>query len=177
MSFWHCPKEILVFANIVLILFGFKQVQVGHLLCSENTTSLVIGRVRIHFIMHNIFERSVKGFTDMVPIIFTFVIVVLILYFSYVTTKWIGGKAISSRGSKYMKILDTLAVTQDKSVIVLQAEEKYLLLSVSPTGIKLITELEDFVPESMDLELEGKTPFSKLEEFKKLVLKYLGKQK
>ena len=111
------------------------------------------------------------------PIIFTFVIVVLILYFSYVTTKWIGSKAISSRGSKYMKILDTLAVTQDKSIIVLQAEKKFLLLSVSPTGITLVTELEDFVPESIDLELEEKTPFSKQEEFKKLVLKYLGKQR
>ena len=146
-------------------------------MCSENGTSLVIECISIHFIMHNVFERSVKGFTDMGPIIFTFVIVVLIFYFSYVTTKWIGSKAISSRGSKYMKILDTLAVTQDKSIIVLQAEKKFLLLSVSPTGITLVTELEDFVPESIDLELEEKTPFSKQEEFKKLVLKYLGKQR
>ncbi|MGE4213259.1 MAG: flagellar biosynthetic protein FliO [Anaerotignaceae bacterium] len=113
----------------------------------------------------------------MMPIFFTFVIVILILYFSYVTTKWIGGKAIASRGSKYMKILDTLAVTQDKSVIILQADKKHLLLSVSPTDIKLITELENFVPQSTDLELEGKMPFSKKEEFKKLMLRYLGKQK
>lgn len=127
--------------------------------------------------MHTVFERSVNCFTDMIPIIFTFVIVVLILYFSYITTKWIGSKAISSRGSKYMKILDTLAVTQDKSVIILEADKKYLLLSVSPTDIKLITELENFVPQSTDLELEEKTPFSKHEEFKNFLFKYLGKQK
>ena len=113
----------------------------------------------------------------MIPIIFTFVIVVLILYLSYLTTKWIGSKAISSRGSKYMKILDTLPVTQDKSVIILEADKKYLLLSVSPTDIKLITELEDFVPQSTDFVLEEKMPFSKPEEFKKIILKYLGKQK
>lgn len=113
----------------------------------------------------------------MAPIIFTFVIVVLILYFSYITTKWIGSKGIASRGSKYMKILDTLAVTQDKSVIILEADKKHLLLSVSPTDIKLITELEGFVPQSTDLELEEKMPFSKHEEFKNFLLKYLGKQK
>lgn len=118
-----------------------------------------------------------NGFADMIPLFFTLVIVILILYFSYVTTKWIGGKAIGSRGSQYMKILDTLAVTQDKSVIILQADKKHLLLSVSPTDIKLITELEDFVPQSSDFELEEKLPFSKQEEFKKLMLKYLGKQK
>jgi len=123
------------------------------------------------------FGRSVNSLADMMPLIFTLVIVVLILYFSYVTTKWIGGKAIGSRGSKYMKIVDTLAVTQDKSVIILQADEKHLLLSVSPTEIKLITELENFVPQSEELNLEKKMPFSKNEEFKKLMSKYLGKQK
>ena len=81
----------------------------------------------------------------MIPLLFTFAIVVLILYFSYFTTKWIGRKAVGTRGSRYMKILDTLAITQDKSVVLLQADKKYLLLSVSPTEMKLITELEDFV--------------------------------
>lgn len=113
----------------------------------------------------------------MIPLLFTFVIVVLILYFSYVTTKWIGGKAVGVRGSKYMKILDTLAVTQDKSVVILQADKKYLLLSVSQTEMKLITELEDFVPQNGELTLEEKTPSSKQEEFKKLMLRYLGKHK
>jgi len=109
------------------------------------------------------------------PLFFIFVIVVLILYFSYVTTKWIGGKAVLSRGSKYMKIEDTLAITQDKSIVILQADKKHLLLSVSPTDIKLITELENFVPQSMDGE--EKSTVSKQEEFKKLMFKYLGKQK
>ncbi|HCT63702.1 MAG TPA: hypothetical protein DIC60_00205 [Lachnospiraceae bacterium] len=125
--------------------------------------------------MHIVVERSVNSLADMMPLFFMFVIVVLILYFSYVTTKWIGGKAVLSRGSKYMKIEDTLAITQDKSIVILQADKKHLLLSVSPTDIKLITELENFVPQSMDLE--EKSPFSKQEEFKKLMFKYLGKQK
>jgi Flagellar biogenesis protein len=125
--------------------------------------------------MHIVVERSVNSLADMMPLFFMFVIVVLILYFSYVTTKWIGGKAVLSRGSKYMKIEDTLAITQDKSIVILQADKKHLLLSVSPTDIKLITELENFVPQSMDLE--EKLPFSKQEEFKKLMFKYLGKQK
>lgn len=142
----------------------------------KNSTSLAIS-VQVYILLCAVFERSVNSFADMIPIIFTFVIVVLILYISYLTTKFIGSKAIASRGSKYMKILDTLAVTQDKSVIILEAQKKHLLLSVSPTDIKLITELEDFVPQSTELELEEKTPFSKHEEFKKFLLKYLGKQK
>jgi len=123
------------------------------------------------------FGRSVNSIADIMPLFFTFIVVIIILYFSYVATKWIGGKAIGSRGSKYMKIVDTIAVTQDKSVVILQADKKHLVLSVSPTEIKLITELENFVPQSTDLDLEEKMSFPKHEEFKNLMSKYLGKQK
>ena len=43
-----------------------------------------------------------------------------------------------------MKIVDTLVIAQDKSIVVLKVNNKYYLVSVSPTDIKLITEMENF---------------------------------
>lgn len=43
-----------------------------------------------------------------------------------------------------MKIVDTLVIAQDKSVVILKADHKYYLLSVSQADVKLITELEEF---------------------------------
>lgn len=43
-----------------------------------------------------------------------------------------------------MKIVDTLVIAQDKSIMVIKVNNKYYLVSVSQSGIKLITEMENF---------------------------------
>jgi len=70
-----------------------------------------------------------------------------------------------------MKIVDTLAVTQDKSILILQTNEKHLLLSVSPTDIKLITELENFEPSAVEMDFGDKKQ-GQNDEFKKLLSQF-----
>lgn len=81
---------------------------------------------------------------DILPLVFTLFAVILILYLSYIVTKFIGKKSIKYSGSGNMKIVDRLSITQDKSIVVLKAGKKFYLLSVSPSDIKLITEMEEF---------------------------------
>lgn len=81
---------------------------------------------------------------DVLPLLFTLFAVVIILYLSYVFTRIIGKKVVRRRNSDYMKIVDTLIISQDKSIIILKAENKYYLMSSSAASINLITELKDF---------------------------------
>lgn len=43
-----------------------------------------------------------------------------------------------------MKIVDRLMIGQDKSIVVLKVDNKYYLLAVSQSDIKLITELDEY---------------------------------
>jgi len=54
-----------------------------------------------------------------------------------------------------MKVVDRLVITQDKSIIVLKADNKYYLLAVSPTDIKLITELDEYNENNTAPEISG----------------------
>ncbi|MCI1930543.1 MAG: flagellar biosynthetic protein FliO [Clostridia bacterium] len=65
-----------------------------------------------------------------------------------------------------MKIVDRLSITQDKSIVILKAGGKFYLLAVSPSDIKLITELEEFDENSLavinDSNIQGNLDFKSI---------------
>lgn len=75
-------------------------------------------------------------------IFLTFLSVILILFLSYWFTKYVGTKTMKPRSSAHMEIVDRLAISQDKSIIILKVEKNFYLLSLSQNGIGLIKELE-----------------------------------
>ena len=81
--------------------------------------------------------------SDIVPLITMLVVVIVILYMSYMFTRYIGTKTIGSHFSKYMKLVDTLPIAQDKAVVIIDVSGKLYMLGVSPTAIHLIDELEE----------------------------------
>jgi flagellar protein FliO/FliZ len=103
---------------------------------------------------------------DILPLVFTLFAVILILYLSYVFTKFIGKRSIKYGGSSNMKIVDRLSITQDKSIVILKAGGKFYLLAVSPSDIKLITELEEFDENSLavinDSNIQGNLDFKSI---------------
>ena len=74
-----------------------------------------------------------------------------------------------------MKIIDVLAMAQDKSIIILKTNEKYYLLSVSNTEIKLIKELDDF--KENEIPVENKFGNFKHSEFNRVLKGFIENKK
>lgn len=76
-------------------------------------------------------------------VIVTFAAVVLIIYLSYVCSKYIGKGMNRNGNSHYMRMLDRLAVGQDRYIAVVQVGGKYLLIGVTPEQVNLLRELKE----------------------------------
>lgn len=86
--------------------------------------------------------------------------VALILYLSYVCTKFIGMRGGKISQSKYMKIIDRVILGQDKFLFIVQVGNKRVLIGVTSSGIREILELaeEDLIPVNKDSD--GQIPVS-----------------
>ncbi len=86
-------------------------------------------------------------------VIVTFAAVVLIIYLSYVCSKYVGRGMNRNGNSHYMRMIDRLAVGQDRSLAVVQVGEKYLLVGVTPEQVNLLKELseEDLISFNSDV--------------------------
>ena len=81
-------------------------------------------------------------------VIATFVAVAVIIYLSYLASKYIGKGMSLGSSSRYMRMLDQMIVGQNRTLAVVQAGERYLLLGVGPDRIEMLLELseEDLIP-------------------------------
>lgn len=80
----------------------------------------------------------------------TLLLVAAILVLCYYTTRRLGKLQMGGGGGRYIRMLDHIAVGQDKAVVLIQTGEKYLLLGVANSQISVLSELE----ESQITELE-----------------------
>lgn len=70
--------------------------------------------------------------------------VVLILFGSFAFTRYLGVKTMGSSSGKNMKIIDTLVVSPEKSIVVVEVLGKFYMMGISNNGINLIKELEEY---------------------------------
>lgn len=77
----------------------------------------------------------------------TLLTVVLILASCYWFTRKLGHISAPGRQSRYIKVLDYIVIGQERSLLIVQIGERYLLAGSSPEGLHLLTELrvEDLV--------------------------------
>lgn len=68
--------------------------------------------------------------------------VVVILFLSYVTTKYVGTKANKSMKGKYINIIDTVSLGLDKHIYLLKAGESYLLISSTGKSVEFLTTIK-----------------------------------
>ena len=80
--------------------------------------------------------------------IVTFLLAAIIIYLSYICSKYLGKGLARGGSSQYMRMLDQLIVGQNRTLAVVQAGERYLLLGVGPDRIEMLLELseEDLIP-------------------------------
>ena len=74
-----------------------------------------------------------------------------------------------------MKIIDTLVIAQDKSMMILKVNEKYFLLSISNLDIKLIKEIDDF--RENDLSIENSLHSFKNNDFNRILKDFVNNKK
>jgi flagellar biogenesis protein FliO len=67
----------------------------------------------------------------------------IIVVLAYYSTR-ILGKRVSANSGKYMRIVDTLFVGNDRTLIIVQVKDEFLLMSSSVKGIEIIKGLDDF---------------------------------
>lgn len=68
-------------------------------------------------------------------LIVTLLVVLAIIFAAYYVTKLIAGKAVGMMRSKKMRVVDTLALSRDKQIVIVQVGEQAHLLGVSASGI------------------------------------------
>ncbi|MCI8557807.1 MAG: flagellar biosynthetic protein FliO [Lachnospiraceae bacterium] len=80
--------------------------------------------------------------------IVTFLLAAIIIYLSYICSKYLGKGLARGGSSQYMRMLDQLIVGQNRTLVIVQAGGRYLLLGVSSDKIETLAELseEDLLP-------------------------------
>lgn len=80
-----------------------------------------------------------------IKMLFYLVVLVLILFLAYWTTRMLGTGLGRRQQSGDMKILERLAVGRDSYLLIVDIQERILVVGVSPAGIVKLEELETYV--------------------------------
>lgn len=76
-------------------------------------------------------------------IIITFFLAVLIIYLSYVFSKYVGKTVNKSGSSRYMRLLDQITLGQDRNIAIMQVGDKYLLVGITAGQINVLREMKE----------------------------------
>lgn len=81
-------------------------------------------------------------FSDVLPLIFTLIAIVLVLYLCYVFSKYLSKKVNNVSGLGNIRILERVALTQDKGLAVAEVCGKYYLIGFSNNSVEILKELD-----------------------------------
>lgn len=99
----------------------------------------------------------------------TIVFILLCLWFlAFIMTKFIGNKTKSAMRSKYMRVVDTMAMGFDKTLYLVKVGEQYVLMNSSAKGFEFICNLNgDFsrVDSDEEYSAQNEKGFSKYFDF------------
>lgn len=87
--------------------------------------------------------------------------IVIVLFLTYYSTKWLSTKTNLAMKSKYMNIIDKIMLGQNKFLAIAEICNKYYLISITENKINIIKELDDFQP-SIDETPEVNMQFNKI---------------
>lgn len=76
-------------------------------------------------------------------VIATFFVVLLIIYGSYLVSKYIGKGLSKSSSSRYMRLIDQITMGQDRHIAIIQVSGRYLLVGITAGQIHVLSELQD----------------------------------
>ncbi len=78
--------------------------------------------------------------------------IVLVLFAAYYFTKAISKKMTSYSSSRHLKIIDRVALSQNKFLLIVEVDKKFLLVGVSDNNINVLKEFDNL---SLELNEEN----------------------
>ena len=105
-------------------------------------------------------------------VIATFVAVAVIIYLSYLASKYIGKGMSRAGSSQYMRLIDQITLGQDRHMAIVQVGGKYLLVGVTSGQVNVLSEIQDdnlfpLEPDTVDIG-------EKIPDFKAMMEKFGG---
>lgn len=85
-------------------------------------------------------------FQDVLPLIFSVLAIIGILYLSYKFSKYLAGRVNVATSSNNIKVLERAALGQDKGLAVIEVCGKYYLIGFANNDIEILKELSDYRP-------------------------------
>ena len=83
---------------------------------------------------------SLESFMQLISVLVIFVFVLVI---TYVTTRWMAGFQKSRSYNKNLKIIETIAVGNNKLISIVAVGKKYIAVSVGKEDVHFLTEIKE----------------------------------
>ncbi len=80
--------------------------------------------------------------SDVLPLLFSLVAIVVVLYLCYMFSKFIAKKVNNVSDSNNIKILERVAIAQDKGLAITEICGKYYLIGFANNNIEILKELD-----------------------------------
>lgn len=87
-------------------------------------------------------------FKDILPMIFSLIAIVLVLYLSYVASKHLAKRVNKMSGSNSIRIAEKAVLGQDKGLAIIEVCSSFYLISFSNNKIEILKELPEYNPET-----------------------------
>ena len=82
---------------------------------------------------------SLDSFVQLITVLVIFIFVLIITYF---TTRWMAGIQKGRSFNKNLRIIETISARNTKLISIVQAGEKYLVVSIGKDEVHYLTELK-----------------------------------
>ena len=82
---------------------------------------------------------SLDSFVQLITVLVIFIFVLIITYF---TTRWMAGIQKGRSFNKNLRIIETISAWNNKMISIVQAGEKYLVVSIGKDEVHYLTELK-----------------------------------
>lgn len=83
---------------------------------------------------------SLESFMQLISVLVIFVFVLVI---TYVTTRWMAGFQKSRSYNKNLKIIETIAVGNNKLISIVAVGKKYIAVSIGKDDVHFLTEIKE----------------------------------
>lgn len=89
---------------------------------------------------------------DVLPLIGSLILILVILYFTYLGSRYISKNMTLKSAGGSIQILERIALTQDKLLVIARVEDKYYLMGVSE-NIEILKELDNYTPPNTEMNI------------------------
>ncbi len=73
----------------------------------------------------------------------TIIIVALIIYLSYLASRYLGKGIMKSSSSRYMRLIDQMTLGQERYIAIVQVSGKYLLVGITAGQVNILSEMRE----------------------------------